>query len=328
MPKRREGFPIPASKVEQYGSLERSETIFWHAEKTRTAPEKWLALMDAHVRDGDISLSALEYFSTNYGNSSWDVIKELLIDYPKATGLFTYMKLSTLQAIRQYPRLTYSRWPREYPLDGLEVLPNDDRLALMDLDLEEARIPFLAAHDGTLLPLENTAVEDSAVRWETSRGLVDTCAAVEGYFREIFKGPSGLWVDGIAITDQGKAVAFLKFRGEKSMLALRTVRDDRGGTQMHKGMLYALDPALRDALWSEARKRAYPGLGAPSISLFTVDLTDLQARAHKDKLPFGKNGMRFLGIRPPGKRKEENLYDDMEVFATNIETGAFASAPF
>ncbi len=338
----------PAAKSEQYPLLEGREAILNHAARTRVNPDAWLLRVEAHVKNGDISINDLEYFVSNFANAH-NGVTQFAKRFPNAKDLYTYMKRSSLVAAMHSCHLNNppgrkNLWPACFSLSGADMQPNDLAVPFDSIDLLNTDISFMTAHDGTTVDLTKGRVEGSKVHWEAGQSNVEVCDEAERRFFRTLTGKSaegaldplnlfkvGKDLEGIVFTDQGKAVGLIKFVGSFSLLALRSVGSSEG-TEFHKGMLYSLDGPLK-MLIQDARRMYKPTEPDPTKPLkrrfFSVDIAALKQAADKANVVLAKRSTRFLGIRHAKEPKESkvNLYDEMDSFASQFETGAFAAEP-
>jgi len=337
-----------AAKADQYPLLEGREAILNHATRTRVQPDAWLARVEEHVKNGDIGINDLEYFVSNFANT-YNGVPQFAKRFPKATNLYTFMKRGPLNDAMHSCSVNQSQsrtnlWPATFSLSGAEASADGLRPPFEIVDLLNADISFLTAHDGTTIDLTKGRVEGSKTHWEAGQSNVEVCAEAErGFFRtltgKIAEGstePANLLIpgkelEGIVLTDQGKAVGLLKFVGVFSLLALRSVGSPEG-TEFHKGMLYSLNGPLkmlvRDAM--SKHKATEPDPTKPLKRRFlSIDVAALKQEADKANVVLAKRSTRFLGIRHMKEPEESkvNMYEEMDSFAQEFEIGAFATEP-
>ncbi len=335
----------PPTKADQYPLLEGREAIHNHATRTRMQPEAWLARVEAHVKNGDISINDLEYFVSNFANVG-NGVTEFAKRFPNAKDLYTYLKRAPLTAATHSchvgSRGRKAMWPACFSLAGAEMSRDDLAVPFSTVDLLEADIPFLISQDGITVDLTKGRGEGSHTHWESGKSQVEVCDEAERRFFRTLTGKtadgsrdplnileSGKDLEGIVFLDQGKAVGLMKFIGSFSLLALRSVGSDKG-TEFHKGMLYALDGPLKMLLRDAIRNHQTiePDTTKPLKRRFlSVDIAALQQAAKEANVVLGKTSTRFLGIRHMKEPKEStvNMYEEMDSFAHEFEAGAFAS---
>ena len=336
----------PAANADRHPLLEGREPILNHAARTRVAPDTWLARVEAHIKNGDIGINDLEYFVSNFANAH-NGVTQFAQRFPNAKDLYTYMNRSSLTAAMHScylnnPPNKKGLWPTCFSLAGADTRPDDLAIPFSGVDLSSADIPFLTAHDGTTIDLTEGRLEGSKMHWEAGQSNVEVCDEAERRFFRTLTGKSangapdplnlfksGKDLEGIVFLDQGKAVGLIKFVGSFSFLALRSVRSAEG-TEFHKGMLYSLDGPLK-MLVQDARRnheRTEPDPTTPLKRRFlSVDIAALKQAADTANVVLAKRSTRFLGIRHMKEPKEStmNLYDEMDSFAHEFDTGAFAT---
>lgn len=335
-------------KAEQYPLLEGREAILNHAARTRVEPDAWLARVEAHVKNGDIGINDLEYFVSNFANAH-NGVTQFAQRFPNAKDLYTYMNRSSLVAAMHSCHLNNppgrkNLWPACFSLSGAQMRPDDLAIPFDSVDLLNADISFMTAHDGTTVDLTEGRIEGSKIHWEAGKSNVEVCDEAERRFFRTLTGKkaessseplnlfkSGTDMEGIVFTDQGKAVGLIKFAGSFSLLALRSVGSSEG-TEFHKGMLYSLDGPLKMLIQDARRMHTLtePDATKPLKRRFlSVDIAALKQAADKTNIVLAKRSTRFLGIRHVKEPNESkvNLYDEMDSFASEFETGAFATEP-
>ena len=168
----------------------------------------------------------------------------------------------------------------------------------------------------TLIDLEKGATTVGSSVWnaiKVSKASVGVCDDAEEYHTGILHYPmkegevdNGMHCPrrGVLIFQDGKPLGYMKLKGDKSFLAMRTVRDEEGNVIFWKGMMYALENQLQNELVEQSSE---------------FKTSRLWRRADMEKIPRDKksgwlrNNLRF--VLYPG------LFDRLTVLTESIENG-------
>jgi hypothetical protein len=140
---------------------------------------------------------------------------------------------------------------------------------------------------------------------------VDNCSDCETYNKRIL----GLEDDsrykdylrrGIALKWEGHAIGYQKLKGERSFLAIRTVRDKNGAVIFWKGGVYAFDHLLAHEL--------------QRIATLNTASREKWLAVHAESI-LRMSGEQTLGLRLMRLIREERMYALFDTLANNIETG-------
>lgn len=328
----------PIEQPSSLPSIETMESVVAHAQMMRTNPDAWLASMQTHLNNGDITPQQLRWAAEKWNHAPTDLIDTASRNFPKAEALFTYLKRDAVKKSFLNDGLLsrVKKWPFQFSLDGLS--PGGERMFFHAVDMTNARISMLTSEDGETIPLTANMVSDSPVEWEQSTTAIGVCAEAEKYYVDLFLRRSGrsrkLPFDGVLFTDRGATIACMKFDGNDSVVGLRHVKSINGTMQMHKGMIYALSNNLYSLIRQRAEWIKTQNLDSESElldSFLTVDIADLAAYCKDRKIKFGKNGVRFLADTPNEVDLEDDdqprIYELMDSFVAKAESGKLRTLP-
>lgn len=176
-------------------------------------------------------------------------------------------------------------------------------------DVRNADFSTIRIHGEKLNLLQNTLQIASKNPWDTkvvSSDYVAHCLDCE-YFNKSILG-KGANVEkqyarrGVLFFWEGHPIGYLKLKGERSFLALRTVKDKKGYVVFWKGMVYALDHRLKDWL----------RIITPSVAdnqWFSIDVETIA----------DKYGEKDLGLREMKFIEDAKLYPAFDELIAQVE---------
>jgi hypothetical protein len=165
---------------------------------------------------------------------------------------------------------------------------------------------------GKEIDLERRAVRvENGDVWDvrqTGSDYVGDCNDNEQYNKEILKGSRR----GIVIFHDGRPIGFIKLKGERSFLAVRTVRDENGDVIFWKGMIYALDDKLTQYLVEKSMRFADRSeWRRADIEIAMQEMKDSKKVGADHS--FRRNNQRFVC--------EEKIFERLTRLAERIENG-------
>lgn len=200
-------------------------------------------------------------------------------------------------------------------LTGMQVAGSD----FFHSHLEQSTIESIRLKDGdkdveVSLMDKKISIQNASV-WEmpASHDIVGSCSACEDTNRDVLdrKMFSEYRRRGVMLFQDGKPIGYVKLKGTRSLLALRTVYTDTGEVLFWKGMVYALPSSATTLLEQLSRPHS-----EKRGKWRRVDVETFLAYMHHNyysthTLP--RNNMRFL--------EDPALYDRMTELVESIEAG-------
>jgi|GEM_PF-6152934 len=181
--------------------------------------------------------------------------------------------------------------------------------------LNTARIPAIRLLGGTIdLKMREVVLNDSGV-WNIHKSGIEemgSCSDCELHNGEIIRGDAdGVKLRrGVLFSQEGKPLGYMKLKGDRTFLALRTVSNEKGEVIFWKGMVYALEEDL--VQWINQRSKPFEEDAVWRLVEVEALAQEKSAsgRAFSD---LGRNNQRFL--------KSPNLYEEMGNLVERIEKG-------
>ncbi|OGG58220.1 hypothetical protein A3C86_03690 [Candidatus Kaiserbacteria bacterium RIFCSPHIGHO2_02_FULL_49_16] len=115
---------------------------------------------------------------------------------------------------------------------------------------------------------------------------------------------------GIVLFERQKPLGYIKLKGERSFLPMRTVRNYKGETIFWKGMIYALDEDLREYL--ETASFLYQYMHG-KWRRADVEVVAHDFRRYEPDRRFGMNNLRFID--------DPSIYSRLDELRKSIEEG-------
>lgn len=236
------------------------------------------------------------------------------IDTYSPSDEVTFTDIDLRDANVECCRFTYVHFGHAQ-LTGMRVAGSD----FFHSHLEQSTIDSIRLKNGEesveVSLMDKKTTVDNASLWEmpASHDVVGSCSACEDTNRDVLdrKMFSEYGRRGVMLFQEGKPIGYMKLKGTRSFLALRTVYTDTGEVLFWKGMVYAL-PSSATALLEQLSRPHSEKRGKwrrIDVETFVAYMrhNDYSARA----LP--RNNMRFL--------EDSELYERMTQLVDRIEAG-------
>ena len=288
--------------------------VIRHAGKYRAKAKEWLEKMSTQVKAGKISKESLDEVVSRFNNvlseekdkklPTQEFIVWLKESCPELSDFYTELSFSAVPYFFDESLQRQGTWLEGLNLDGLELDQFFGHENLSGVDLSRTTLDRVYTKHREIDLTQDTLVIPNMPTWQLSKNDVDTCMGAEKMFEDALRsGSMGRTMPFRALVfhlkdgnGDSQPVALLKFDGETSLVALRTVSDGNR-KEFIKGMIYALGKDLYKLLkerLEEIEKSDRP-IDRDRIHWWlSIDVHDLYERCQRKEIPFAKNNLRLL----------------------------------